>query len=102
MCMCYAVGMSVLERRLQVLLDEGRMARLSDEAQRENRSVGSIIREAIDMRWAQFDVYVDIRQRKAAAEFRQRCLTVRNSEPPFDLTEFNREYEAEFDKVLVT
>jgi predicted DNA-binding protein len=37
-----------LDRRLQLLLDEERYARIAGIAQREQRSVASVIREAID------------------------------------------------------
>ena len=37
-----------LDRRLQLLLDEERYARVAAIAQREHRSVASVIREAID------------------------------------------------------
>ena len=37
-----------LDRRLQLLLDEERYARIAGIAQREHRSVASVIREAID------------------------------------------------------
>ena len=38
----------MLKYRLQVLLDEDRHARISDEAQRRGVSVGLVVREAID------------------------------------------------------
>lgn len=37
-----------LDRRLQLLLDEDRYARVAAIAQRERRSVASVIRDAID------------------------------------------------------
>ena len=37
-----------LDRRLQLLLDEERYARIAGIAQHEQRSVASVIREAID------------------------------------------------------
>lgn len=40
-----------LTRRLQVLLDEDQFARLATQAKAENRSVGSLIREAVDLVW---------------------------------------------------
>lgn len=43
--------MSVLERRLQILLDAGRYERLAAEAVRSGRSVAAVIREAIDLRF---------------------------------------------------
>lgn len=41
--------MSVLERRLQVLLDQQRYERVAAEARRTGRSVGAVIRTAIDV-----------------------------------------------------
>ncbi|MGQ0480155.1 MAG: CopG family transcriptional regulator [Pseudonocardia sp.] len=41
--------MAVLTHRLQVLLDEERLARLAREAERRGSSVGNLVREAIDI-----------------------------------------------------
>lgn len=43
--------MSVMERRLQLLLDAERYGKVADEAQRSGRSVAAVIREAIDRRF---------------------------------------------------
>ncbi|MFV0464057.1 MAG: hypothetical protein ACK5MP_12815 [Nostocoides sp.] len=43
--------MSVLERRLQLLLDMDRYERVAREAQLSGRSVNAVIREAIDLRF---------------------------------------------------
>lgn len=56
--------MSVLERRLQLLLDAERFARVDGEAKRSGRSVASVIREAIDFRFPDDGD----RRRMAAAE----------------------------------
>lgn len=40
--------MSMLTRRLQILLDEDRYARLADEAGRRGVAVAVVVREAID------------------------------------------------------
>jgi predicted nucleic acid-binding Zn ribbon protein len=40
--------MHMLEKRLQVLLDERRWRRLSAYAAERNRSVGAVVREALD------------------------------------------------------
>ena len=40
--------MSMLDRRLQVLIDEERWARLEAEARRRNVAVSTLVREAID------------------------------------------------------
>lgn len=49
-----------LTHRLQVLLDKEQYARLSTQAKLENRSIGSLIRQAVDQVWATPD------ERKAA------------------------------------
>ena len=54
--------MAVLERRLQLLLDEERYSRLAAESKETGRSVASLIREAIDTRWN-----ADAAKRRAAA-----------------------------------
>ncbi len=46
---CYY--MSMLDRRLQVLIDEDRWARLGGEAARRGVSIGLLVREAIDERF---------------------------------------------------
>lgn len=47
----YAHIMSVMGRRLQLLLDQERYDRVAAEAQRSGRSVAAVIREAIDLRF---------------------------------------------------
>ena len=52
--------MSVLERRLQILLDGARYERLAREAEATGHSVAAIVREAIDLRpvsYTHLDVY---------------------------------------------
>ncbi|QOR70702.1 antitoxin [Ruania alkalisoli] len=66
--------MSVLEKRLQVLLDDDRFERLAAESARSGRSVGSIVRAAIDLHFSTEDVAA---ARSAAA----RRLLERTSEP---------------------
>lgn len=44
--------MSRLERRLQILLDEERYRRLESESGRTHQSIGEIVRQAIDLRFA--------------------------------------------------
>lgn len=56
--------MSLLERRLQVLLDAERFARLEEESRGSGRSVGAIVREAIDRH---FDARQVVELRSAAA-----------------------------------
>lgn len=43
---CYCMHM--LEKRLQILLDEGRWRRLSSYAAERNLSIGAVVREALD------------------------------------------------------
>ena len=43
--------MSMLDRRLQVLIDESRWSRLEQEAGRRGVSIGRLVREAIDERF---------------------------------------------------
>ena len=53
-CTCVYMGYIMcmsLTHRLQVLLDEEQYARLSTLARTENRSIGSLIRQAVDQVW---------------------------------------------------
>ncbi len=45
------MGVSVLERRLQLLLDHDRYERVAAEAKQSGRSAAAVIREAIDQRF---------------------------------------------------
>lgn len=64
--------MSGLERRLQLLLDAARYERVAGEAERSGRSVASVIREAIDLRFPGDD---DARRAEAAAELLELTAT---------------------------
>ena len=44
-----------LTHRMQILLDEDQYARLSRRAKAEGRSVGALIREAVDFMWTAGD-----------------------------------------------
>ncbi|QOR70998.1 antitoxin [Ruania alkalisoli] len=55
--------MSVMERRLQLLLDRARYERVAAEAARSHRSVAAVIREAIDLQFP--DDRADVRARAA-------------------------------------
>jgi len=46
---CYCMHMSRLTRRTQVLLDDERYARLERRADETNRSIGALVRDAIDV-----------------------------------------------------
>jgi mRNA-degrading endonuclease toxin of MazEF toxin-antitoxin module len=49
----YDALVSLMERRLQLLLDQERYSRVAREASRSGRSVAAVIREAIDLRFAE-------------------------------------------------
>lgn len=53
--------MSMLDRRLQVLIDEGRWRRLQSEADQRRVSVSTLVREAIDSHYP-----IDAADRRAA------------------------------------
>jgi broad specificity phosphatase PhoE len=55
--------MHMLERRLQVLIDEDRYRRLRAEARRRGTSVGQLVREAIDSAFAS-----DLARKRRAAK----------------------------------
>lgn len=55
---------------MQILLDEERYARLDREARESGRSVASIVREAIDMRFASGHARRGEAGRRLMAEFR--------------------------------
>jgi predicted DNA-binding protein len=55
--------MSVMERRLQLLLDQARYDVVEAEAKRTGRSVAAVIREAIDYRFNE-----DVDARRGAGE----------------------------------
>ncbi|WP_022923661.1 ribbon-helix-helix protein, CopG family [Serinicoccus marinus] len=66
--------MSVMDRRLQLLLDAERYARVSQEAAASGRSVAAVIREAIDARFAPDD---DAALRAAGSELLERARLAR-------------------------
>ncbi|HET7386621.1 MAG TPA: ribbon-helix-helix protein, CopG family [Nocardioidaceae bacterium] len=84
--------MPVMERRLQLLLDQDRYRLVAEEARRTGRSVAAVIREAIDLRFSS-----DADRRASAA---RRFLEMsKNSvgEDPFDLEEFKASLDEEMD-----
>lgn len=85
--------MSLMERRLQLLLDEARYARVAGEAERSGRSVASVIREAIDFRFPDDD---DARRAAAAAAFL--ALTAEGVGEPESPAELKEAYAAELDR----
>lgn len=56
----------MLSRRTQILLDEERYARLEQAARESGRSVGAVIRDAIDAKLAHDDA---AQRRRAAADW---------------------------------
>lgn len=78
--------MSTLSRRTQLLLDEERHQRLAEEAQRTGRSIGALVREAIDVR---FDLEERAERRRTAAG--ELLRAPRPSDPEPDWSEVERE-----------
>lgn len=77
---------STLSRRTQLLLDDERHRRLEEEARRTGRSIGSLVREAIDVR---FDLREQTeRHREAAAEL---LAAPRPADPEPDWPDIERE-----------
>lgn len=68
--------MSLMERRLQLLLDQHRYDLVAGEAQRSGRSVAAVIRESIDRRFDNDD------QRRMAGARRFLELTAEPDEGP--------------------
>lgn len=56
--------MSTLSRRTQLLLDEERHRCLEEESRRTGRSIGALVREAIDVR---FDQEAQVERHRSAA-----------------------------------
>jgi hypothetical protein len=76
-----------LSRRMQLLLDEGRHRHLAEEAARTGRSVGALVREAID---ARFELHErDERRRRAAAAL---LCAPRSADPEPDWRKIEREH----------
>lgn len=73
--------MCMLTHRMQVLLDDAQYQRLAERASVEHRSVGSLIREAIDLAWTAPDV-----QRQNAAD------AILDAEP-MDVDDLRRELD---------
>ncbi len=77
--------MHMLERRLQILLDEARYQRVAAEAKHRGVSVASVIREAIDRALPATSA-----QRQAAAE---RILSAPDMPVPADPSDLRGELE---------
>ncbi len=89
--------MSLMERRLQLLLDEARYELVAAEAERSGRSVAAVIREAIDLRFDDAAVEVEM---AAAARLLSTTSTAEGvGEDPQELKEA---YAAELDRKVGT
>jgi predicted DNA-binding protein len=77
--------MCILTRRLQILLDEERYARLERAAQKSHRSVAAAVREAIDLAYP-----ADLEEKRQASDA---ILSAPQIEVP-DIEELKRELEA--------
>ena len=88
--------MSVMERRLQILLDTARYERISAEADRSGRSVAAVIREAIDFRFPD-----DGDRARARAASALLALTEEPDAGPAEgPAEYKAAYEAHLDELL--
>lgn len=83
--------MSRLERRLQILLDDERYRLLEQESERTNESIGEIVRQAIDLRFA------DDRTVRVVAAGQLLALPV-GDEPEPDWSSVKAELEAELER----
>lgn len=87
--------MSGFERRLQLLLDEERLAMVQREAHESGRSLAAVIREAIDLRFAGASPG---ERRAAAADFLLALPAPTSPEP--DWSERLADQQAELDARL--
>jgi hypothetical protein len=79
---CYC--MCMLERRVQILLDDSRFSKVAREAQRRGISVAAVIREAIDR------LPVETEQRRAAIAA---ILVAPPMSVPADVADLRRELD---------
>jgi hypothetical protein len=87
--------MATLDRRVQILLDPAQYAALEHEASVHNRSVASLIREAVDERLN--------RSKKTRVEALERLFARADAQPPgapIDWDEEKESFEREFLKDL--
>lgn len=68
-----------MERRLQLLLDQERYAKVEAEARSSGRSVAAVIREAIDLR---FDSHGEAARRTESARRFLDLASLTDDEPP--------------------
>lgn len=88
--------MSVMERRLQLLLDAQRYELVSSEAQRSGRSVAAVIREAIDLRFAPDDTERRMRAARALLDL----TATPDSTPGEGPAELKAAYAASLERAL--
>jgi ferritin-like protein len=74
----------MLERRVQILLDDERYRKVADEAKRRGTSIGAIVREAIDR------LPTDLEQRRALLA---KILAAEPMPVPDDPADLRRELE---------
>ena len=75
--------MNMLNRRTQLLLDDERYRRLELAARESGRSVGAVIREAIDAKFARDDL---AQRRQQAADWLLALPTPEDPEPDWAVT----------------
>lgn len=75
--------MNLLNRRTQLLLDDERYLRLELAARESGRSVGAVIREAIDAKFARDDL---AERRRAAADWLLALPMPEDPEPDWAVT----------------
>ena len=79
----------MMDRRLQILLDEERYQKVAREAERRGVSIASVVREAIDR------LPADLEARRAAV---RRILSAEPMPVPADPRELRRELDAAHDR----
>lgn len=86
--------MSVMERRLQLLLDRARYDRIAAEAERSGRTVSAVIREAIDVRFPD-----DGEEARMAAATRLLALTAAPDDAPQEeWSDYKKAYEDDLER----
>jgi hypothetical protein len=80
----------MLERRVQILLDEARYRKVSEEARRRGVSIGAVVRSAID----RLPDPAELEKRRALLE---KILAAEPMEVPDDPADLRRELDAAHD-----
>lgn len=84
--------MHMLERRVQILLDEGRYRKVENEARRRRTSVAAVIRDAID----ELPTESDLERRRASLDA---ILAAEPMPVPSDPGDLRRELDEAHDRV---